>query len=97
MTGKRTAPLSVRLSPELNTRLEETAKRLRMKKHTLAQEAIEAAVEAIEANDYKLVLPVKFDVTHVASEKTSSNSNYPSLHQHSDAFNEKPDKKKAAS
>jgi len=65
MADKRTAPLSVRLSPELNTRLEECAEKLRMKKHTLAQEAIEAAVDAIEANGYKLVVPIQFEITSV--------------------------------
>jgi hypothetical protein len=48
----------------LNQRLEDCAAALRMKKHTLAQEAIEAAVDAIEKNDFKLVVPVQFEVTH---------------------------------
>ncbi|MEW6304402.1 MAG: hypothetical protein AB1705_13070 [Verrucomicrobiota bacterium] len=58
-------PLSLRLSPELEGRLVECSHRLRMKKHTLAQEAIAAAVEAIEKNGYRLVVPVEFDVRHV--------------------------------
>ena len=37
-----------------------------MTKNALAQAAIEAAVEAIEANDYKLVLPLEFTPKHVA-------------------------------
>lgn len=38
-----------------------------MKKHTLAQQAIEAAVEAIEKNGFRLVMPIeyRFEVTHV--------------------------------
>jgi ABC-type microcin C transport system permease subunit YejE len=47
-----------------------------MKKHTLAQEAIEAA---IEANDYRIVLPIQFDVTHVAIKKTSASPGPPSV------------------
>jgi predicted DNA-binding protein len=62
---KKTVPFSLRLSPELTARLEECATQLRLKKHSLAQDAIEAAVEAIERNDYRLVVPVQFEVTHV--------------------------------
>lgn len=74
---KRTAPLSVRLSPELNQRLEDSAKALHMKKHTLAQEAIEAAVDAIEKNDFRLVVPMRFEVTHVPQERPKIISRYP--------------------
>ena len=69
MSQKRTTPLSVRLSPALDARLKECAERLRYKKHALAQDAIEAAVEAIEKNGYRLVVPIQFDVTHVAAPK----------------------------
>lgn len=65
MTSKKTVPISLRLSPELTRRLEEVAARTRQKKHALAQEAIEAAVDAIEKNDYRLVVPIEFSVTHV--------------------------------
>lgn len=62
---KQHAPMSLRLSPQLDKRLEEMAKRTGIKKHTLAQMAVEAAVEAIEQNNYRIVAPVKFSVTHV--------------------------------
>lgn len=59
------APLSLRLSPELHDRLEEAAERTKIKKYNLALLAIEAAVEAIERNNYRIVMPIEFDVTHV--------------------------------
>src|SRR5881392_682077 len=53
-------PMSLRLPPELHQRLEECASRLKIKRHTLAQNAIEAAIEAIEKNGYRLSLPMQF-------------------------------------
>src|SRR5687768_12243505 len=53
-------PMSLRLPPELHQRLEECAARLKIKRHTLAQNAIEAAVEAIERNGYRMSLPLQF-------------------------------------
>ena len=53
-------PMSLRLPPELHERLEECASRLKIKRHTLAQNAIEAAIEAIEKNGYRLPLPMRF-------------------------------------
>lgn len=70
----RTAPISVRLSPELNQRLEEVAARTRLAKHSLAAMAIEAAVEAIEKNDYRLVVPIEFEVAHIPVKKISYTS-----------------------
>ena len=52
-------PMSIRLSPELHQRLEVCAARLKIKRHALAQNAIEAAIEAIEQNGYRLSLPMK--------------------------------------
>ena len=52
--------MSLRLPPELHQRLEECAARLKIKRHTLAQNAIEAAIEAIEINGYRLSLPIHF-------------------------------------
>ena len=52
--------MSLRLPPELHQRLEECAARLKIKKHTLAQNAIEAAIEAIERNGYRMSLPMQF-------------------------------------
>ena len=52
--------MSLRLSPQLHKRLEECAARLKIRRHTLAQNAIEAAIEAIEKNGYRLSLPMQF-------------------------------------
>src|SRR6266536_2381118 len=57
---KDSYPMSLRLPPELHQRLEECAARLKIKRHTLAQNAIEAAIEAIERNGYRLSLPLQF-------------------------------------
>ena len=56
--------MSLRLPPELHQRLEECAVRLKIKRHTLAQNAIEAAIEAIERNGYRLSLPMQFRFTN---------------------------------
>ena len=67
-------PMSLRLPPELHQRLEECASRLKIKRHTLAQNAIEAAIEAIEKNGYRLSLPMKFQF---AIEPESGTARYP--------------------
>jgi hypothetical protein len=67
-------PMSLRLPPELHQRLEECASRLKIKRHTLAQNAIEAAIEAIEKNGYRLSLPMRFQF---ALEPESGMARYP--------------------
>jgi len=62
-------PFSLRISPELAERLAECAKRTKKKKHALAQEAIEAAVEAIEQNNYRLVFPIEFGPKYLPVER----------------------------
>ena len=70
--------MSLRLSPELHQRIEECAARLKIKRHTLAQNAIEAAVEAIEKNGYRLSLPMKFQF---ASEFDPAVNRYPAAEE----------------
>src|SRR5213075_1764067 len=67
-------PMSLRLPPELHQRLEECAARLKIKRHTLAQNAIEAAIEAIERNGYRLSLPMQF---RFANESEAEMAPYP--------------------
>ena len=62
-------PLSLRLTGDMEARLTQCAERLKLPKHSVAQAAIEAAVEAIEANDFKLVLPLEFEPKNVPVEK----------------------------
>jgi predicted DNA-binding protein len=53
-------PMSLRLPADLHQRLAECAARLKIKRHTLAQNMIEAAIAAIEKNGYRLSLPIQF-------------------------------------
>jgi len=71
-------PMSLRLSPELHQRLQECAARLKIKRHTLAQNAIEAAIEAIEKNGYRLPLPMQF---RFSNEPGSEVARYPKGHE----------------
>src|SRR5437016_11823207 len=71
---KDTYPMSLRLPPELHQRLAECAARLKIKRHTLAQNAIETAIEAIEKNGYRLSLPIRF---RFANEPQSEIARYP--------------------
>ena len=71
---KDTYPMSLRLPPELHQRLEECAGRLKIKRHTLAQNAIEAAIEAIERNGYRLSLPMRF---RLPNESEAEMARYP--------------------
>ncbi len=61
--------MSIRLTPDIEERLTKTAERVKMTKNALAQAAIEAAVEAIEAQGGRLVLPLEFTTTHEAVSK----------------------------
>lgn len=65
----KTIPFSLRVSPEFHERLSQCAERLKKKKHTLAQELLAAAMDAIDSNKSPyLVSPVEFDVKRVAVE-----------------------------
>lgn len=83
----------------MHQRLIAAAEKARVKKHTLALMAIEAAVEAIEDSG-KLVIPLQFDVTHVAVEKSEARaakktrSTYPQHRPQGNPLNEDPPKKK---
>lgn len=90
------SPLVFRLEPELHKRLGECAERTRLKKYTLALLAIEAAVDAIEKNDYQLVVPIQFEVAQVPAEKKSSRSRYPLKPDQGVIFNEGDKKRKAS-
>lgn len=63
--ANKSQAMSLRFAPGLVARLEVVAKRLGLKKHDLAQKAVEAAVEAIERNGFSLVLPIQFDVRQI--------------------------------
>jgi predicted DNA-binding protein len=90
---KEKTPLSVKLEPELHKRLEESARRTGIKKYTLAILAIQAAVDAIEQNNYRLVVPIEFEVARIPSEKIASRTSYPSHREDltQSRIEEKPD------
>jgi hypothetical protein len=93
---KHRVPLSLRFSPELEARLEECAKRLNIKKATLAQMAIQAAVEAIEKNGYRIVMPIQFETTHTPEKKFKYPAPRPGDSFDEVLMEEKPAKKKTA-
>ena len=61
-------PLSLRLDPDFHVRLQKVAAQMRVAKHTFAQAAIAAAVEAAE-RDSGLVFPVEFRVVRTPAPK----------------------------
>ena len=75
--AKERNPLSVKLEKETHQRLIEASERTGIRKNTLAQMAIEAAIEAIEQNDYHIVLPIRFDVKKIAAPKGDTEITYP--------------------
>lgn len=75
---KSNSPLVFRLEPELHARLQKCAQETRLKKYALAIMAIQAAVEAVEKNGYRLVVPIEFEVTQVPTQKSGAKTSYPS-------------------
>lgn len=75
--SKQMAPLSIRLTPDQKKRLEDSAARIGISPHGLAQLAIQAGIEAIESNE-SLVLPIKFAVTQVAVPQSLPRTSYDS-------------------
>jgi nitrogen fixation protein len=55
-------PVSLRFAPQFVERLERAAESVGLPKHTLAQAAVRAAVEAIEEAGGKVVMPIEFDL-----------------------------------
>jgi len=64
------APAPARPAPAVGR----CAARLKIKRHTLAQNAIEAAIEAIERNGYRLSLPLQF---RFPNESEAEKARYP--------------------
>ena len=54
----KTGAVTVRLDPELKGRLAEAAVKLDLSENDIVRHALRAAVNAIEANDYKIELPL---------------------------------------
>lgn len=81
---KEKTPLSLRLETALQDRLDACSERTKLKKYSLVLMAIEAAVEAIEQNDYQLVVPIKFGVAKIPLQKKEIIS---PIHAHSSHLN----------
>jgi predicted transcriptional regulator len=54
----KTTAVTVRLDQELKARLAEAAAKLDLSENDIVRHALRAAVNAIEANDYKIELPL---------------------------------------
>lgn len=61
-------PISLRFDPKFHRRLQVAADLLGLPKHTLCQQAVEAAVAAVEKSK-GLVLPVEFTVKRFPRKK----------------------------
>ena len=59
MKTPKTGAVTVRLDPELKERLAEAAVKLDLSENDIVRHALRAAVNAIEANDYKIELPLQ--------------------------------------
>lgn len=65
-------PISLRLPTELHIRLQAAGDRLGIPKHSLAQMAIKAAIEAVENAHGRLVLPIEFKVRYTPNASTKT-------------------------
>ncbi len=59
MKTPKTGAVTVRLDPELKARLTQAAANLDLSENDIVRHAVRAAVNAIEANDYKIELPLE--------------------------------------
>jgi len=55
----KTGAVTVRLDPELKKRLAQAAVKLDLSENDIVRHALRAAVNAIEADDYKIELPLE--------------------------------------
>jgi len=62
---KKLERVSLAFGSDIKTRLAECADRTKQKAHSLAQAAVEAAIEAIEANNYRIVTPIEFTISYI--------------------------------
>lgn len=59
MKSARIGAVTVRLDPELKGRLARAATKLDLSENDIVRHALRAAVNAIEANEYKIELPLE--------------------------------------
>lgn len=97
-SGKKTERVSLALEGGFKKRLATCAKRTKLKPHSLAQAAIEAAVDAIERADYRLVVPIELHVAYVPIPNPSAPKGTAMLHvqqQSTGSGLDKPNPRKA--
>jgi predicted transcriptional regulator len=58
----KTGAVTVRIDPELKGRLAQAATKLDLSQNDIVRHALRAAVNAIEANDYKIELPLEMSL-----------------------------------
>jgi predicted transcriptional regulator len=51
--------ITVRLGPDLKQRLHQSARKLDLSENNIAKQAVRAAVDFIEANNYRIELPLQ--------------------------------------
>lgn len=96
MRMKSKSPLSLRLDEDVRARLTEVSKRTGLPEAAIAQMAITAAVAATEKAGYRLVLPIEFEVKHVAQPNPQPATVYPPHRNERTVVEDRPLKKAAA-
>ncbi len=93
---KAKSPLSLRLDEDVRARLAEVSKRTGLPEATLAQMAISAAVAAAEKAGFRLVVPIEFEVKHVAAVNPARPQVYPAHRDETALMEDRPVKPKRA-
>ena len=75
----KTDAVTVRLDPELKGRLTEAAVKLDLSENDIVRHALRAAVNAIEANDYKIELPLEMALAKGPIESPVTGSSEPEV------------------
>jgi hypothetical protein len=75
----KTGAVTVRLDPELKGRLAEAAVKLDLSENDIVRHALRAAVNAIEANDYKIELPLEMGIAKEPIESRVTSSGGPKV------------------
>ena len=75
----KTGAVTVRLDPELKGRLTEAAVKLDLSENDIVRHALLAAVNAIEANDYKIELPLEMALAKEPIESRVTGSSEPAV------------------
>ena len=75
----KTGAVTVRLDPELKGRLAQAAAELDLSENDIVRHALRAAVNAIEANDYKIELPLEMALAKKPIESRVTGSSEPEV------------------